>query len=110
MRYGNPSIESRLTALMAEGCDRIIAPMACNIAPRRPRPFSTRWRGCSRRCAGSLRCACAAHHDEPTFAALADDLTRQVRALIFKPEVMLLSFHGCRSRRWKRAIPITATV
>jgi ferrochelatase len=28
MRYGNPSIESRLTALMAQGCDRIlISPM-----------------------------------------------------------------------------------
>ncbi len=25
MRYGNPSIESRILALIAQGCDRILA-------------------------------------------------------------------------------------
>ena len=108
MRYGNPSIESRLTALMAEGCDRIlIAPMypqycaatTATVFDEVARVLKKmRWQP-------ALRFV-PPYHDEPTFlAALADDLTRQVRALTFKPEVMLLSFHGMPQQTLEKGDP-----
>jgi len=97
MRYGNPSIESRLTKLMAQGCDRIL------IAPMYPQYCAATTATVFdevARVLGAMRWQPALrfvppYHDEPSFlAALADDLTAQVRALSFTPEVMLLSFHG----------------
>ncbi|MBA4052796.1 MAG: ferrochelatase, partial [Erythrobacter sp.] len=108
MRYGNPSIESRLTALMADGCDRIlIAPMypqycaatTATVFDEIARVMKkTRWQP-------ALRFV-PPYHDEPGYiAALADDLTRQVRALTFKPEVMLLSFHGMPQQTLEKGDP-----
>jgi ferrochelatase len=46
------------------------------------------------------------YHDDPAYlAALADDLTRQVRGLSFTPEVMLLSFHGMPLRTLEKGDP-----
>jgi len=108
MRYGNPSIESRLTALMAEGCDRIlIAPMypqycaatTATVFDEVARVLKAmRWQP-------ALRFV-PPYHDEPTYiAALADDLTRQVEALTFRPEVMLLSFHGMPQQTLEKGDP-----
>lgn len=108
MRYGNPSIESRLTALMAEGCDRIL------VAPMYPQycaaTTATVFDEIARVMAGlrwqpALRFV-PPYHDEPTYiAALAEDLTRQVRALTFTPEVMLLSFHGMPRQTLEKGDP-----
>ncbi|MFM7348207.1 MAG: ferrochelatase [Erythrobacter sp.] len=108
MRYGNPSIESRLTALMAEGCDRIL------VAPMYPQycaaTTATVFDEVARVMAGlrwqpALRFV-PPYHDEPTYiAALAEDLTRQVRALTFTPEVMLLSFHGMPQQTLEKGDP-----
>ena len=39
------------------------------------------------------------YHDDPAYIdALADDLSRQLDALAFAPEVLLLSFHGMPQR------------
>jgi ferrochelatase len=97
MRYGNPSIESRLKALMAEGCDRIL------IAPMYPQYCAATTATVFdeiARVLGKMRWQPALrfvppYHDDPNYLdALADDLTRQAQGLSFKPEVMLLSFHG----------------
>jgi protoporphyrin/coproporphyrin ferrochelatase len=97
MRYGNPSIESRLKELMAQGCDRIL------IAPMYPQYCAATTATVFdevARVLGGLRWQPALrfvppYHDDPAYLnALADDLTRQMRGLAFKPEVMLLSFHG----------------
>jgi ferrochelatase len=97
MRYGNPSIESRLTAMMAEGCDRIL------IAPLYPQYCAATTATVFDEIARVLKAMrwqpalrfVPPYHDEPGYiAALTEDLTRQVRALTFTPEVMLLSFHG----------------
>jgi ferrochelatase len=46
------------------------------------------------------------YHDDPNYlAALAEDLTRQVRSLAFKPEVMLLSFHGMPQQTLEKGDP-----
>ena len=108
MRYGNPSIESRLNAMMADGCDRIlIAPMypqycaatTATVFDEIARVMKTmRWQPALR--------FIPPYHDDPNYlGALAEDLTRQVRALTFKPEVMLLSFHGMPQQTLEKGDP-----
>ncbi len=108
MRYGNPSIESRLTALMADGCDRIlIAPMYpqyCAATTATVFDEIARVLG-KMRWQPSLRFV-PPYHDHPGYiTALAEDLTRQVRALAFTPEVMLLSFHGMPQQTLQKGDP-----
>ncbi|WP_379922629.1 ferrochelatase [Erythrobacter sp. R86502] len=108
MRYGNPSIESRLHAMMADGCDRIlIAPMypqycaatTATVFDEVARVLANkRWQP-------ALRFV-PPYHDHPGYlAALAGDLTRQVRGLTFTPEVMLLSFHGMPQQTLEKGDP-----
>lgn len=108
MRYGNPSIEQRLTELMAKGCDRIlIAPMypqycaatTATVFDEVARVLRTmRWQP-------ALRFV-PPYHDDPNYiGALADDLTRQVQGLSFTPEVMLISFHGMPMQTLEKGDP-----
>lgn len=101
MRYGSPSIEQRLTELTAKGCDRIL------IAPMYPQYCAATTATVFdevARVLGAMRWQPALrflppYHDDPAYLdALAEDLTRQVAALSFAPEVMLMSFHGMPQR------------
>jgi ferrochelatase len=108
MRYGNPSIESRLKALMAGGCDRIlIAPMYpqyCAATTATVFDEIARVLG-KMRWQPTLRFV-PPYHDDPNYLdALADDLTRQAQGLSFKPEVMLLSFHGMPQQTLEKGDP-----
>ena len=97
MRYGNPSIASRLAALQAQGCDRIlIVPLypqysAATTATVCDKAFDAlmtmRWQP-------TVRVA-PPWHDDPVYVdAVADDLQASLRKLPFQPEVILASFHG----------------
>ncbi len=97
-----------MTAVMADGCDRIlIAPMypqycaatTATVFDEVARVLKKmRWQP-------ALRFV-PPYHDEPGYiAALADDLTRQVQGLTFKPEVMLLSFHGMPQQTLEKGDP-----
>jgi ferrochelatase len=108
MRYGNPSIESRLTAMMAQGCDRIL------IAPMYPQYCAATTATVFdevARVLGAMRWQPALrfvppYHDNPGYiGALADDLARQVHSLAFTPEVMLLSFHGMPQQTLQKGDP-----
>jgi len=97
MRYGNPSIEQRITEMTGKGCDRIL------IAPMYPQYCAATTATVFdevARVLGELRWQPALrfvppYHDHPDYlGALADDLTRQVQGLGFSPEAMLMSFHG----------------
>lgn len=108
MRYGKPSIEQRLGELTAKGCDRIL------IAPMYPQYCAATTATVFdevARVLGAMRWQPALrfvppYHDDPNYiAALADDLARQVGALSFSPEVMLLSFHGMPQRTLERGDP-----
>ena len=108
MRYGNPSIESRLTAMMAQGCDRIL------IAPMYPQYCAATTATVFdevARVLGAMRWQPALrfvppYHDNPGYiGALADDLARQVHSLDFTPEVMLLSFHGMPQQTLQKGDP-----
>ena len=101
MRYGNPSIPSRLSAMMDAGCERILlAPLypqysgatTATVVDKAADALGTmRWQP-------SLRVLPPYHDDPHHIDALARDLGAQLDALDFEPEVLLLSFHGMPRR------------
>ena len=101
MRYGTPSIGDKLQALMDEGCERIL------LAPLYPQYSAATTATVVDKAADKLRemrwqpalRTLPPYHDDPAYIdALAEDLTRQLDALSFAPEVLLLSFHGMPER------------
>jgi protoporphyrin/coproporphyrin ferrochelatase len=97
MRYGNPSIASRLDALQAQGCDRIlIVPLypqyaAATSATVCDKAFDAlkalRWQPIIR--------VAPPWFDDPVYIdAVATELQASLRKLPFEPEVILASFHG----------------
>lgn len=108
MRYGKPSIEERLTELTAKGCDRILIaplyPQYCAATTATVFDEVARVLG-EMRWQPTLRFLPPYHDNEAYLDALASDLTRQVQGLAFKPEVMLLSFHGMPQRTLERGDP-----
>jgi ferrochelatase len=97
MRYGNPSIASRLDALQRAGCDRIlIVPLypqyaAATTATVCDKAFEAlarmRWQP-------AVRIA-PAWFDWPSYVeAIAASLEQGLAKLPFKPDVILASYHG----------------
>jgi ferrochelatase len=97
MRYGNPSIPSRIAAMKEAGCDRIlIAPLypqyaAATTATVNDMAFSAlqkmRWQPAIR--------TLPPYHDDPAYIdALTASMQRSLAALPFEPELILASFHG----------------
>jgi ferrochelatase len=97
MRYGNPSIASRLAALAEKGCDRIL------VVPLYPQyAAATTATVCDEvfrflmtlRRQPSLRVA-PPYFDEPVYIeAIASTLETELTRLPFTPDVILASFHG----------------
>ncbi len=97
MRYGNPSIASRLEALAAQSCERILlvplypqyaAATTATVCDEAFRALSTM------RFQPSLRVA-APYYAEPVYIdALATSLNAALAKLPFKPEVIVASYHG----------------
>jgi len=97
MRYGGPSIASRLDALQKAGCDRIlIVPLypqysAATTATVADKAFDAlktmRWQP-------AVRIAPPWHDDLVYIEAVASSLESELDKLSFKPEVILASFHG----------------
>lgn len=101
MRYGNPSIPDQITALQEAGCDRILLaplyPQYCAATTATVVDKATETLG-KQRWQASLR-TLPPYHDDPHYIeALATDIKRQLAALDFGPEVLLLSFHGMPQR------------
>ncbi|HTC02271.1 MAG TPA: ferrochelatase, partial [Xanthobacteraceae bacterium] len=97
MRYANPSIASRLEALIARGCDRVLvmplypqyaAATTATVADEVFRYLMTLRRQ------PALRIM-PAYYDDPYYIeVLASSLKAELKALAFKPDVILLSYHG----------------
>jgi ferrochelatase len=101
MRYGQPSIPARLEALMDAGCERVLLaplyPQYCAATTATVVDKAGDWLR-KRRWQPALR-TMPPYHDDPAYiGALAQDLGRQLDALTFAPEVLLLSFHGMPQR------------
>jgi len=97
MRYASPSIASRLAALVARGCDRIL------VMPLYPQYSAAttatvcdevfRWLLRQRR-QPALRIL-PAYYDDPYYIeVLASSLTAELKALPFAPDVVVASYHG----------------
>ena len=101
MRYGKPAIGEELQALMDAGCERIL------LAPLYPQYCAATTATVVDKAADKLRemrwqpslRTLPPYHDDPAYiGALAQDLGAQLAALDFKPDVLLLSFHGMPER------------
>jgi protoporphyrin/coproporphyrin ferrochelatase len=97
MRYGNPSIASRLQDLVRRGCDRIlIVPLypqysAATTATVGDEVFSVMTR---MRRQPAVRLA-PPYYDDPTYIdALASSINAELARLPFRPDIILASFHG----------------
>lgn len=97
MRYGLPDVKSRLEALLAQGCDRVLlvplypqyaAPTSATACDQAFRALMTmRWQPAVR--------VVPPYHDDPAYIkALAASMRASLAKLDFEPEVILCSFHG----------------
>jgi protoporphyrin/coproporphyrin ferrochelatase len=97
MRYGNPSIASRIAALQAQGCDRLlIFPLypqysASTTASVNDKTFDALK---EMRYQPAVRTVPAYPDDHIYTAALADSIKAHLAALDWEPEVILASYHG----------------
>ncbi|WEX89202.1 ferrochelatase [Sinorhizobium garamanticum] len=97
MRYGQPSIASRMEALQQEGCDRVLVfPLypqyaAATTATVNDKAFEAllkmRWQP-------ALRTVPAYAGDPVYIDALAASISKHLATLDWEPEVVLASFHG----------------
>ncbi len=101
MRYGSPSIATRLEALKTAGCDRIlIAPLypqysGATTATVQDEAFATlgrmRWQPAVR--------TLPPYHDDPAYiAALKASVEQGLAGLSFVPDALLASFHSMPER------------
>lgn len=101
MRYGNPSVKTRLEMMKAAGCERIlIAPLypqysGATTASVHDAVFAAiaemRWQPAIR--------ILPPYHDDPAYIdALAASLERDLAALDFEPDAIVASFHGMPQR------------
>ena len=108
MRYGQPSIGSRIEALQAAGCDRILLfPLypqyaASTTATVNDKAFeklmSMRWQPALR--------TVPPYHDDPEYIdALAVSVEKKLATLDWQPEMLLASFHGIPQSYFKQGDP-----
>ncbi|WP_439924237.1 ferrochelatase [Nitrobacter sp. JJSN] len=97
MRYGNPSMRSRIAALMAQGCDRLL------VVPLYPQySAATTATVCDEafRVLGEMRAqptlrVTPPYYDDPDYVdALAVSIETHLASLSFTPEIIMASFHG----------------
>ena len=108
MRYGQPSIASRVTALKEAGCDRILVfPLypqyaAATTATVNDKAFETllkmRWQPALR--------TVPPYHDDPVYIeALANSVNRHYATLDWEPDLLITSFHGIPKSYFEKGDP-----
>ncbi len=108
MRYGAPSIASRLEALVASGCERIlVVPLypqyaAATTATVADASFDALKK---MRRQPAVRIAPPWHDDDGYVSALATSLAGELADLDWEPEVIIASFHGIPQRYFDQGDP-----
>ncbi|NRG17294.1 ferrochelatase [Rhizobiales bacterium] len=108
MRYGNPSISSRLQRLREEGCERILVfPLypqysASTTATVNDTVFRAlmkmRWQPALR--------TVPPYHDDPAYIdAIARSIETELGELDFEPEIVLASYHGIPQSYFRNGDP-----
>ena len=108
LRYGAPSIASRIDALMAQGCARIV------LLPLYPQYAASTSASVAddafhalekMRHQPTIRLG-APYYDDPAYIdALAANMRRELSALDFTPDVIVCSFHGLPQAQVDRGDP-----
>jgi ferrochelatase len=97
MRYGKPSIASRIEALQAQGCDRLL------VFPLYPQYSASTTATVNDKAFEALKAmryqpavrTVPAYPDDPVYiAALADSIRAHLAGLDWQPERILASYHG----------------
>ena len=111
MRYGNPSIRSRIDALTAQGCDRLL------VVPLYPQySAATSATVCDEvfRVLGGTRAqptlrVTPPYYDDPDYIeALAVSINSHLATLPFQPELIVASFHGMPQKYVDKGDPYQA--
>jgi ferrochelatase len=111
MRYGNPSIRSRIDALTAQGCDRLL------VVPLYPQySAATSATVCDEvfRVLAEMRAqpilrVTPPYYDDPDYiAALAVSINAHLATLPFQPELIVASFHGMPQKYVDKGDPYQA--
>src|SRR4051812_39765979 len=111
MRYGNPSIKSRIDALIAQRCDRIL------VVPLYPQySAATSATVCDEvfRVLGEMRAqptlrVTPPYFDDPDYIdALAASIDAHLKTLPFQPELIVASFHGMPQKYVDKGDPYQA--
>ena len=111
MRYGNPSIRSRIDALTAQGCDRIL------VVPLYPQySAATSATVCDEvfrvladmRAQPTLRVTPPYYDDPDYIEALAVSINAHLAPLPFQPELIVASFHGMPQKYVDKGDPYQA--
>jgi ferrochelatase len=108
MRYGNPSIASRVEALKEQGCERLLVfPLypqysATTTATVNDKVFeklsSMRWMPALR--------TVPPYHDDPLYIdALAKSIETHLASLDFEPEKVIASYHGIPQSYFRKGDP-----
>jgi protoporphyrin/coproporphyrin ferrochelatase len=108
MRYGQPSIASKIDALQQAGCEKILLfPLypqyaASTTATVNDKAFEKlqqmRWQPALR--------TVPAYHDDPVYIeALANSVTSHLATLDWEPEKVITSFHGIPQSYFKKGDP-----
>jgi ferrochelatase len=111
MRYGNPSIRSRIDALTSQGCDRLL------VVPLYPQySAATSATVCDAvfnvlgkiRAQPTLRVT-PPYYDDPFYIdALAVSIDAHLKTLPFRPELIVASFHGMPQKYIEQGDPYQA--
>src|ERR1700710_887214 len=111
MRYGNPSIRSRIDALTAQGCGRLL------VVPLYPQySAATSATVCDEvfRVLGEMRAqptlrVTPPYYDHPDYIdALAVSIDSHLKTLAFEPEIIVASFHGMPQKYIDKGDPYQA--
>jgi protoporphyrin/coproporphyrin ferrochelatase len=111
MRYGNPSIASRIEALMAQGCGRLL------VVPLYPQySAATSATVCDEvfrvlsgmRAQPTLRVTPPYYDDPDYIEALSVSTNAHLKTLPFQPELIVASFHGMPKKYVDRGDPYLA--
>jgi len=111
MRYGNPSIRSRIDALTSQGCDRLL------VVPLYPQySAATSATVCDEvfRVLGDMRAqptlrVTPPYYDDPDYIeALAVSINTHLANLPFQPEIIVASFHGMPQKYVDKGDPYQA--
>ena len=97
MRYGNPSIRSRIDALTSQGCSRLlVVPLYPQYSAATSATVSDEvFRVLAEMRAQPTLRVCPPYYDDPDYIeALAVSINAHLATLPFRPDLIIASFHG----------------